>query len=342
MLNYVKFIVKRLAWSILVLFGLSILIFCLARIIPGNVVELALGPRATDEAKDRFINEYHLDEPIYVQYYYWLSDALQGDLGESTQTRRAVTQDIKEFLPATLELIFIAILFEIIFSYLFGTMSARYAGRWPDNVVKSVSYIGIATPAFVWAVLFMLVFCFYSSVFPTTGRISAALSAPVHITGLYLLDSLLTGNIPVFVDALRHLVLPAAALAMADIAQLSRITRTNMVENLGKDYVSAEISSGIPMRKIITTYVLRPSILPSISLLAMNMAAMIGTAFAVEQIFSFPGLSKYCLKAMLNCDLNAIVAVVMIIGIAFLLVNLAVDIISGIIDPRIRIQGGKE
>ena len=144
------YLLKRLAGSIIVLFGLSILIFLLARIIPGNAVELALGPNATQEAIDLFIEKNHLDKPVNVQYYFWLKNAVRGDFGYSTLTRRPVSNDIKEFLPATLELVMFAAILEVVIGFLLGIISARYSGKWIDNVTKSVSYMGIATPPFVW------------------------------------------------------------------------------------------------------------------------------------------------------------------------------------------------
>lgn len=333
------FVLKRLGWSLFVLFGLSILIFCLARVVPGDPTELALGPRATPAAKELFREKNHLNDPLPVQYYHWIKGALQGDFGDSTQTRRAVRVDIQEFLPATLELILFAILIEILLGFLFGILSARYSGRLIDNVVKSISYVGIATPPFVWAVVLMLLFAYHWTILPTIGRISPSIPQPATITGFMLVDSLLAGNFRAFGDVLKHLAMPAFAMATTGIAQLARITRSSMLENMSKDYVNAEVAAGIPFRRVVMVYVLRPSAIPSVSVVAMDMAAMIGTAFAVEQIFGYPGISKYGLKALLNVDLNAIVAVVMIIGVAFLTVNFIVDIIAGLLDPRIRMQG---
>lgn len=341
MKRFVLFVSKRLAWSIFVLFGVSVLIFCIARIIPGDPVELALGARATQEAKQLFIEKNHLDEPVYVQYYYWLTHAIRGDFGNSTLTRRPVSTDLTEFLPATLELVLFAAMLEIIMGFLLGILSARYPGKWIDNVTKTVSYLGIATPPFVWAVLLMLVFAYFIPILPAIGRISVFIDSPASITGFLLIDSLIAGNLPAFFDVLKHLLMPGIALASTGIASAARITRTSILENISKDYVNAEIAAGIPMRRIMFGYVLRPSAISTISVIGMDMAAMIGNAFAVELIFGYPGFSRYGLKALLNVDLNAIVAVVLVIGIAFLLVNLLVDIIAGLLDPRILMQGGR-
>jgi len=330
-----KFILHRFLWSLFVLFGLSILIFCIARVIPGDAATMALGTRATEEAKEMYREQNHLNESLPVQYVYWLKSAVQGDFGQSTQTRRAVATDIKEFLPATLELILFAAILEIVGGILLGVLCARYAGSWFDNLIRIVSYVGISVPAFVWAIIFMLLFSFLWPILPTIGRISAGYTVP-SVTGFMLIDSLLAGNFAAIGDAFKHLIMPGTALALTGIAQSARITRGSMMENVNKDYVGSEIASGMPLRRVYARYVLRPAAAPTIAIIALDIAAMLGNAFLVEVIYSYPGISKYGINAILNKDLNAIVAVVLIIGITFLLVNILVDLISSVLDPRIR------
>lgn len=330
-----KYILHRLLWSVFVLFGLSILIFCIARVIPGDAATMALGTRATEEAKELYREQNHLNEPIPVQYVYWLKSAVQGDFGQSTQTRRAVSSDVAEFLPATLELILFAAILEIVGGLLLGVLCARYAGSWFDNLIRVVSYVGISVPAFVWAILFMLTFSFLIPILPTIGRISAGITVP-SVTGFLLIDSLIAGNFQAFGDVLKHLIMPGTALALAGIAQSARITRGSMLENVKKDYVGSEIASGMPLRRVYARYILRPAASPTVAIIALDIAAMLGNAFLVEVIYSYPGISKYGINAILNKDLNAIVAVVLVIGVTFLIVNILVDIISSILDPRIR------
>ncbi len=338
MKNIAVFIAKRLGWSLFVLFGLSILIFVIARVIPGDPAVMALGPRATSEALEQYRQENHLNEPLPMQYLYWIEGALQGDFGTSTQSRRPVAEDIREFLPATLELIGFAAVLEIVLGISLGMLSARYSGRAVDNTVRVSSYLGIATPSFVWAILFMLFFALVWPILPAIGRIDVI--RPNNYTGFLLLDSTLSGRPDAFWDSFKHLIMPGTALALTGIAQAARITRTSMMENMGKDFVGSEIAAGIPMRRVIMRYVLRPSATPTVSIIALDIAAMLGNAFLVEVIFNFPGISKYGINAILSKDLNAIVAVVLIIGITFLVVNIAVDIIAAYLDPRIRLQGG--
>ena len=332
-----KYVLKRLLQSIIVLLGLSVLIFCIARVIPGDTATMALGSTASEEAKENYREQHHLNDPLPIQYMYWIRDAVQGNFGNSTQTKRAVSDDIADFLPATLELILFAAVLEIVCGIGLGVACARRSGGILDNTIRVTSYLGIATPSYVWAIFFMLIFCFWIPILPTIGRISSGMPKISTITGFYIIDGLLTGNPAVSWDAFKHLIMPGTALALSGIAQSARITRSSMLDNMSKDFVGAEISSGIPMKKVMWQYVLRPSATPSVSIIALDIAAMLGNAFVVEQVFSYPGISKYCLNAILNKDLNAIVGVVMVIGVAFLVVNILVDIISGFLDPRNRL-----
>lgn len=337
MKSYLKFILHRLLWSVFVLAGLSILIFSIARIMPGDAATMALGTRATEEAKEAYRERNHLNEPFPVQYVYWLKDALSGDFGQSTQTKRPVVQDVQEYLPATLELVLFAAALEIIFGILLGVLSARYEGGWFDNFIRVVSYLGIAMPSFVWGILFMLAFSYAIPIMPAIGRIDVGIVQPPTVTGFLILDSLIAGNGAAALNALKHLVMPAAALSLAGISQSARITRGSMLENMKKDSVGSEIASGMPLRRVYGKYILKSSATPTVSIIGLDIAAMLGNAFLVETIYNFPGLSKYGVNAILNKDLNAIVAVVLIIGVTFLIVNILVDLITAYLDPRVRL-----
>jgi peptide/nickel transport system permease protein len=335
------FILRRLILSIFVLFGLSILIFVIARIIPGDPARMALGPRAPVEVVERLSKQMYLDRPIAEQYMLWLWGVFHGDFGQSLFTRRPVAQDIGEFFPATLELVaFTAILIAIV-GITLGILSARYANTWFDNLVRVISYIGIVTPAFAWAVIFMLIFGFVWNIFPTYGRLSETIISPPWITGIMTLDSLLANRPDAFWDAFKHLILPASALAMGPMSQTARITRSSMAENLNKDYINSMIAYGVPERVVTTKYLLKPSLIPTITVMALDIAATFGNAFLVELIFGYPGLSRYGIQAMLNKDVNAIVGVVLVLGVVFVTVNILVDAFVAYLDPRIRLLGGR-
>ena len=334
------FILRRLALSIFVLFGLSILIFLIARVIPGDPARMALGPRTPVDVVEKLRQKMHLDKSLPQQYGFWLRDIItRGDLGDSLLTRRPVKQDIREFFPATLELVGLTAIFIVVFGISLGVISARYANTWVDKVVRLFSYLGIVTPAFAWAVILMLLFCFIWHLFPSYGRLTEGVIPPVTITGMYTIDSLLNGRFDLFWDAVVHLILPAIALALPPMSQAARLTRSSMADNQNKDYIASMIAYGVPNRIVTGKYLLKPSLISPITVMGLDIAATFGYAFMVEKVFAFPGLARYGIQVMLNKDVNAIVGVVMVLGVVFITLNIVVDIIVAYLDPRIRLLG---
>ncbi|MDT7892270.1 MAG: ABC transporter permease [Thermoproteota archaeon] len=327
---------RRFLYSILVLFGLSILIFTLARLLPGDPARLALGPRAPEDVVQRYREQLHLDQPIYIQYFYWLNDVIHFSLGQSLVTFRDVSDDIREFLPATLELILFSGIILVIGALILGVISGRRPGSIVDNAMRLFAYVGISIPSFVWAIIFQLVFAYWLNLLPAVGRISDNVIPPPRVTGFMTIDSLLAGNLPAFIDSIKHLILPATALAIGPIAQDARILRANLIENIGKDYVLNFKSHGIPETTIYFKYALKPSLIPVIAVMGLDIASLLGNAFLVELIFNWPGLSRYGINAMLRKDLNAIVGVTLVIGVIFIIANLIVDLIIYYLDPRIK------
>jgi peptide/nickel transport system permease protein len=333
----ITFVARRVVHSIFVLLGLSILIFVIARVMPGNPARMAVGPRAPQEVIDRMSERMHLHEPLHIQYYYWLRDAIQGDLGASLVTRRPVVDDLKELFPATLELTLFAGVIMGVGGILLGAVSAQHKDTWIDNTLRVVSYLGVVTPSFVFAIFFLLLFGMTLNWMPTTGRLSPDIAAPPTITGLITIDSLLAGDLRAFLNALWHLAMPGVALAMGGLAQESRITRSTMSDNLTKDYIASARSLGIPERVIMRRFLLKPSLIPTVSILGLDFAGTMSNAFLVEFIFNWPGSSRYGIDTMLRKDLNAIVGVVLTMGVVFIIVNILVDIVVSALDPRIRL-----
>ena len=338
-MKFGNFFVKRLFHSIFVIFGLSILIFVIARIVPGDPARMALGPRAPVDVVERLRQQMHLDRPLFQQYGLWLWEVAHGNLGNSLVTRRPVKQDIREFFPATLELVGLTALFIAVAGISLGVISARYANTWFDNVVRLFSYLGIVTPAFAWAVILMLLFGFVWHIFPTYGRLTEGVIPPATITGMFTIDSLLNGRFDLFWDAFMHLILPAIALALPPMSQAARITRSSMADNQNKDCIASMIAYGVPNRVVTGKYLLKPSLISPITVMALDIAATFGYAFMVEKVFGFPGLARYGIQVMLNKDVNAIVGVVMVLGVVFITLNIVVDIIVAYLDPRIRLLG---
>ncbi len=331
----VRLLAHRLGMSLIVLVGVSMLIFAIARIIPGDPARIALGPNATPEQVENLRQALHLDQSIVVQYGFFVADLLRGDLGVSLYTNRPVIADIAQFLPATLELVLAAGIMMIGIGLPLGIISARYRGRWPDNLVRLVSLLGVSAPSFVWAVILMLLFAFFLPIFPIAGRISDIYSIEA-VTGFLLIDTLIAGNVAAFGDAAWHIVLPAFALAVSGIGQAARLTRANMVETYDKPYIEMARSYGFPDRRIANRFAFRPSLIPALTIIGLDFAAMLGNAFLVEAVFAWPGLSRYGVAVILRKDLNAIVGTVLIISATFLIMNIIVDLLIAFINPRIR------
>ena len=330
------FIAKRLFYSIFVLLGLSIIIFTMSRIFPGDPARMALGGLAPQWAVDKLREQLHLNEPIYIQYWIWFTNALRGDLGISLVTKRPVVKDVTIFFPATFELVIFSIILSITISIVVGVLAGRHANSWFDNIVRVISYLGVAIPTFVFAIIGMFLFGYMWKLLPALGRLSMATVPPPRITGLITVDSLLTGNVAAFFDILKHMILPGSALAMGRIAQDTRIMRASIVENLRKDYISAATSYGIPERTVMFKYLMKPSLIPVVSIMGLEISGSMAGSFIIEFIFNWPGFGRYGCNAMLNKDLNAIIGSVMIVGVFFALINIVVDVIIAYLDPRIR------
>ncbi|MBL0372359.1 ABC transporter permease [Rhizobium sp. KVB221] len=333
----VRLLAKRLGTSLIVLIGVSLLIFAIARVIPGDPARIALGPNATAEAVAALRDKLHLNDSFLAQYGYFVSDLFRGDLGMSLYTNRPVMADITLFLPATLELVIVSGIMMVAIGLPLGILSARYRGTWVDHTIRLVTLLGVSAPAFVWAVVLMLVFSYFIKIFPIAGRISDTFSIQ-SITGFLLLDTLIAGNLKAFGNAVWHIILPAFALALSGIGQAARLVRSNMVETYDKPYIEMAEAYGFPEKRIARRYAFRPSLIPSLTIIGLDFAAMLGSAFLVEAVYAWPGLSRYGVAVILRKDLNAIVGTVLIISAMFLIVNLIVDLLVSIINPRIRLS----
>jgi len=335
------FIARRAAHSIFVLLGLSIVIFIISRVIPGDPARIAAGARAPESVVDNLRAQMHLNDSLPLQYGYWLTDALQGDFGLSLVTRRNVADDIREFFPATFELALYAGLIMAVGGISLGAISARYKDSWVDNVVRVISYFGAVTPSFVWAIIFLLIFGFALNWLPTIGRLSEGIQRPPRISGLFTIDALIAGEFGMAWDAMKHIILPSLALAMGSMAQQARITRSAMSDNLTKDYIAAGRALGISEWVMMNKFLMKPSLIPSISILGLDFAATMSNAFLVELIFNWPGISRYGINAMLRKDLNAIAAVILALGVVFIIANILVDITVAQLDPRIQLSAAR-
>ncbi len=336
------YLLKRAITLLLVLLGLAILIFVIARIVPGDPARIALGPLATADQVAELREEMGLNESFPVQLWTYLTGLAQGDLGKSLLTSRPVMDDIRAALPATFELVLFTIILQIAVSIPLGVMAAIYRNTWVDNVLRVISLIGVVTPGFLLAIILQLVAAHYFGFFPVTGRLDGSIDFTADITGLLLIDGALYGRFDVVLDAIRHLFLPSIALAAAGIGQVMRITRTAMIEVSGRDFVEASRAYGIPERVVRFRYMLRVAAVAPLTILGLEFASLIGNAFIVEFVFSWPGIASYGVRTILQKDLNAVIGVVLVSGVFFVVANLTIDLILGLLDPRHRIRAGRD
>ena len=336
------YLLRRALSLLFVLFGLAILIFIIARIVPGDPARIALGPLATATQVSELREEMGLDASFPVQLWSYLSGLAQGDLGKSLLTSRPVMDDIRGALPATFELVLVTIVLQIVVSIPLGVIAAIYRNMWVDNVLRVVSLIGVVTPGFVLAIMLQLIAAHYLGFLPIAGRLDGGIDFNANITGLLLIDGALKGRFDVVLDAMRHLLLPAIALSAAGIGQVMRITRTAMIEVASRDFVEATRAYGIPERVVTFRYMLRVASVAPLTILGLEFASLIGNAFIVEFVFSWPGIASYGVRTIMQKDLNAVIGVVLVSGVFFVVANLIIDLVLGLLDPRHRLRTERE
>jgi peptide/nickel transport system permease protein len=340
-LEFLHFLIRRALWSLLVLFGLSIVIFVIARVMPGDPARMAMGPRASQEQVDELKAKMGLDRPVLEQYQHFIVGLARGDLGLSFLTKRPVNDDIKETFAATFELVLATIVIAFSIGVPIGVVAAANKDGWIDNVVRLYAILGAVTPSFLLALLLQVLAGYVLHALPTTGRLTP--DSPIHpdITGLLTIDTLLKGDPAGFLDAIKHLILPSLALSAATVGQIARITRSSMIDVAKQDYVEAGRAFGVPGWLRVSKYMLRPAFVPPMTILGLEFASLLGNAFVVELVFAWPGMASYGVRSILQKDLNAVMGVVMISGVFFVAANLAIDVLVGFVDPRVRIRGGR-
>ena len=335
-MNLRYYLLRRLLLIVPVLIGLSLLTFVVARIVPGDPVGLAAGPQATPEIKAKLRQQFGLDDPLPVQYLHYMTNLVKGDFGQSLYTRHEVADDLRRYFPATLELTLVSIIFSTVLGVPAGVISAIYRDRLPDHLSRLMSLFFVSFPAFWLAMIFQMSFGLKWDLFPTGKRFDVLLAPPGHITGLYLVDSLLHGNLEYFRVALSHITLPALVLSFSALASITRITRASMLEVLEKDFIRMERAMGIPDRVVIPKYALRNAFIATLTVISLNFGWLMAGAVLIETIFDWPGLGLYAVESSLRLDFQPIMGITIIYGVVFSLVNIMTDVAYGFLDPRIR------
>ena len=332
--------IRRLAAGLALVIGVTFVTFTLTHLVPGDPAVAALGEFAIDnpQAVEAFRERYRLDDPLPVQYGAYLANIVQGDLGVSQRTRRPVLQELAEFIPATFELAIVAIIIAIVVGLTFGTIAAVRKDGILDQVIRVFSLTGISMPAFWLALLAFYWLSFRYQIFPGIGRLDPGVRAPPTVTGMYTVDALLAGDWETFRNAASHSFLPAAVLAANAIGLLTRFTRSAVLEVLEEDFIRTARAKGLRARKVVVTHVLRAALVPVVTLIGLMFGSVLSGTVLVEAIFSWPGVGQYAFLGANHLDVPAIAGVAMFVAVAYLTINLVVDLLYGAIDPRIRVQ----
>jgi len=331
-----EYLIRRLVLLIPFAVLLSILTFTLSRIVPADPAALAAGPFATEEMREALRREFELDKPLPQQYLSYITRLLHGDMGRSIMSRRPVLEDIRRYFPATIELSVFAIVMALALGIPAGMISAQFRDRAPDHAARVFSLVGVSFPNFWLGLMLQLLLAVGLSMLPLGGRFDTGVAPPPHVTGFFLVDSLLARDAGAFIASLKHLILPAFVESVAALATIARMTRSGMIDARKQDFVLTAKASGMPELSILFRHVLRYALTSVLTMTGLFFAWMLGGSILVETIFDWPGLGYYALEATLVLDYEPIMAITLVYGLSCGIVNIAVDILYGVIDPRVR------
>jgi len=331
------YITKRLLMLIPVLLGASILVFSLIHLAPGDPARTIAGEHASIQTLERIREKYGLDKSLTTQYWIWLKQALQGDFGRSIVSNEYVSKEIWDRFPNTVELTLFSMIIAITVGIIAGIVSASRQYSIFDYSFMGVALFGVSMPVFWLGIMLMMIFGVYLRWLPIGGRISVMIPF-TRITGLYLLDSIITGNWTAFVNSLRHLILPSIALGTIPMATIARVTRSSMLEVLRQDFIRTERAKGLSERLVIYKHAVRNALIPVVTVIGLNFGLLLAGAILTETVFSWPGLGRYVVKAVQMRDYPAVQGCVLFFAFIFVIVNLITDLIYVYIDPRIKYQ----
>ncbi|MDR3239983.1 MAG: ABC transporter permease [Clostridiales bacterium] len=335
-----RYTVRRIALMFVLLIGVSLMVFLISNLVPSDPVAANLSQTAMSDPQvvAVFKEKWGLDKPILQQYWIYLQHLLKGDLGVSIRTGQPVAADLMRYFPATVELSVFAMLIAIVFGILFGVLSAVFRDKPLDQVVRGISVSGVSIPSFWFSLLMLYVFFYKLGWFPGPGRLNARAPTPVGGTGFYVLDSILSGNFALLSDALSHLILPAVVLGFFTMGLITRQTRSNLLEVASTDYIRAARAKGMSETRVIVRHALGNALIPVITVAGMGFCNLLGGMVFVEKIFAWPGIGQYAYLSATTLDFPAICGVSLLVAANYVVINLLIDILYGIIDPRTRYQ----
>jgi len=331
----IRYIVRRLLGAIPVLFGLSVVLFAFVHLLPGDPCSAILGQHRTEAACARLRANLGLDDPLYVQYLSYLGGLLRGDLGVSVINNKPFLDEFLVRFPGTIELTVGALAFAVGLGIPLGRLAARHAQGWLDGVVTAISLFGISIPVFVLGLVLVVIFGVGLGWLPTQGRIDARLRFE-SVTNFMLIDTLLAGRLDLFVDALRHLILPSIALGSIPLAIITRITRASVIEVSHEDYVRTARAKGLTERRVDERHIMRNAWLPVTTVIGLQVGGLLAGAVLTETVFVWNGVGRWVVDAIGNRDLTIVQSTILVFALIFLVVNLVVDIGYAFLNPRIR------
>lgn len=323
---------------VFLILGVSLLVFLISHLVPADPVVAFVSQRniSDPEVVAAFKAKWGLDKPLYQQYLIYLKNLLHGDLGTSIRTHRPVLTDLAEYFPATIELAIFATLVAVVFGLAFGIISATMRNSLIDQFLRAVSVLGVSAPSFWVALVFLYVFYFRLGIAAGPGRLSSRIAAPPAITHLYILDAVLQGQWQVALDAFRHLLLPGIVLGLFSMGLITRTTRSSLLEVLSKEYIRTARAKGLSEQFVILRHALGNAMIPVLTVIGLGFGNLLGGTVLVEMIFAWPGIGQYAFQSAHSLDFPSIVGVSLLIAVNYVVINLVIDIIYGLIDPRVR------
>jgi len=332
----ISYVFKRLIWMAFVLFGVMTIVFFISHVVPADPVAAMLGGQAPPELIEEVRAKWNLDKPVYQQYLIYIWRLIHGDLGTAISTGQPVAEDLLLYFPATFELATMATVLSVLLGISLGVISAVKRGRLADHLSRVLALSGISMPVFWLGLLMLLLFYYLLGWLPGAGQLPYYMSRPPRITGLILIDSLISGRFDAFTSALRHMVMPALVLSFYGVAAISRITRSSMLDVLQEEYINTARATGLRETSVITKHALKNAMLPVSTIAGITYGSLLEGSVITETIFAWPGLGRYATNAFLSVDFPAVVGSTMLIALLYAVTNLIVDISYAYLNPKIR------
>jgi peptide/nickel transport system permease protein len=334
----ISFLARRLAGLVFVLVGVSVITFALTQLVPADPAVSALGQNAREDQIKAFREQYGLDRPPLEQYLTYAGRLLRGDLGISIRTRRPILDDLRDYLPATLELSLAAMLVAVVGGIALGIVSALNRNNVVDGFARVFALVGGSLPIFFLGLLGLAIFYSRLRWLPGPGRLDAVLSPPPRVTGMFTVDSLLAGNMALFRNAVAHLVLPALTLGYFSAAVLLRMTRSAMLEVLGNDYIRTARAKGLRDGAVVLRHALKNAMIPVLTTIGVTFGSLLSGAVLTETIFAWPGLGRYATASAVSLDFPAVMGVTLVAAVIYPVINLLVDLGYRLLDPQVQVR----